>query len=126
MIDEIRTQIQSKLEEIDNIDTSAEVQDDLLQKGKTYFSFSLQADFTDSNFDENYRYRISLTGYLKRKEDQTENTLQIIDIAKQNIQEKLKELNIRTSMTDLNILDSIRKSRITGWVYYNEITNSLN
>ncbi len=121
----MREQIQSKLEEITSIETSAEVPDDLLQSGVTYFSYSLQQDFDASNYDKNYTYRYAITGYLKRRDNLEENTIAILDTAKDLILEKLKDLNIRGSATELPAIDGIRKLRITGYVYYDELTNNL-
>lgn len=121
----MREQIQSKLEEIDSIETSAEIPDDLIQSGITYFSFSLQQDYDTSNHDRNYSYRYAITGYLKRRDNLEENTIEVLDTAKDLILSKLKELNIRGSATELPAIDGIRKLRITGYVYYDEITQNL-
>ena len=121
----MRELIQTKLAEILTVDTSAEIPDDMLQNGKTYFSFSLQQDYDTSNHDNDVTYRYALTGYLKRQDNLEENTISILDTAKDNILSKLKELNIKGNAVELQAIDGIRKIRITGYVYYDEMTQNL-
>lgn len=124
-MDKLREIIQSKLEEIEDIEVSVEVPDDLLVKGTTYFSYSLYNNFQDSDFDKNYTYQVTLIGYIKRVQDDTEDTLKIVDKAQEEIKDKLKELNIKTSFQDVSIIDSIRKINVNGTVIYNEINYKL-
>ena len=124
-MDKLRETIQSKLEEIEDIEVSVEVPDDLLVKGTTYFSYSLYNNFQDSDFDKNYTYQVTLIGYIKRVQDDTEDTLKIVDKAQEEIKDKLKELNIKTSFQDVSIIDSIRKINVNGTVIYNEINYKL-
>lgn len=124
-MDKLRETIQAKLEEIEDIEVSVEVPDDLLVKGTTYFSYSLYNNFQDSDFDKNYTYQVTLIGYIKRVQDDTEDTLKIVDKAQEEIKDKLKELNIKTSFQDVSIIDSIRKINVNGTVIYNEINYKL-
>lgn len=124
-MDELRNIIQDKLEEIQDITTSVEVPDDLLVKGTTYFSYSLYRNYQDSDFDKNYTYQVTLIGYIKRIQDNTEDTLKIVDKAQEDIKNKLKELNIKTSFQDVSIVDNIRKINVNGNVIYNEINYKL-
>lgn len=124
-MDKLRNIIQAKLEEIDDIETSIEVPDDLLVKGITYFSYSLYRNYQDSDYDKNYTYQVTLIGYIKRMQDDTEDTLKIVDKAQEEIKDKLKELNIKTSFQDVSIIDSIRKINVNGTVIYNEINYKL-
>ena len=124
-MDKLRETIQAKLEEIEDIEVSIEVPDDLLVKGTTYFSYSLYNNFQDSDFDKNYTYQATLIGYIKRVQDDTEDTLKIVDKAQEEIKDKLKELNIKTSFQDVSIIDSIRKINVNGTVIYNEINYKL-
>ena len=124
-MNELRSLVQSKLEEIQDIETSAEVPDDIIEKGKTYFSYTLSKYVIDSDTDNNYTYNVTLDGFIKRKNNSEENTLEIIDNAQDEIREKLKELNIRTDFRDVSVLDNIKKCRVSGRVKYNEINNGL-
>ena len=120
----MREVIQALLEEIQDIEITSEIPDEVLEENKTYFSFSVYNDYQDSDLDKNYTYRPSIIGYVKRVENLEENTLDIVDKATQNIVNKLKEMNIRTSYRDVT-LDRIRKVQVTGYGLYNEINNML-
>lgn len=120
----MREFIQNKLEEVENVETTAEIPDDILEENKTYFSYTLQNTYYNSDIDKNYTYRPYLIGYVKRIENLEENTLEIIDKATEDIVNKLKELNIKASYQDVT-LDKIRKIQITGNGLYNEINNIL-
>lgn len=124
-MNELRSLIQQKLEEIQDIEVSAEVPDDVIEDGKTYFSFSLQNNYQNSDYDKNFTYRLSLDGFIKRKNSTEENTLELVDKAQDEIKNKLKELNITTSFQDVSVLDTIRKVRVSGSVQYNELNNGL-
>ena len=120
----MREVIQAKLEEIQDIEVTSEMPDEVLEEGKTYFSYTLQNDYQDSDLNKNYTYRPFIIGYVKRVENLEENTLEIVDQATQDIVNKLKELNIRASYRDVT-LDKIRKVQVTGYGLYNEINNML-
>ena len=124
-MDELRSLIQSKLEEIQDIEVSAELPDEVIEKGKTYFSYTLSRYYDGSDTDKNYIYRVTLDGFIKRKNDTEENTLQIIDNAQSEIEAKLKDLNIKTDFQDVSVLDNIRKTRVSGNVRYYELNKGL-
>ena len=121
----IRETIQAKLEELDNIVVSTELPDEMLEENVVYFSYLLQENFVDSDFDNNYTYRISLTGYIKIKTSLEVDSLKLVDNARMQIQRKLKDLNIKTSFNDVSIIDTIRKVQVSGYATYNEINNGL-
>lgn len=124
-MDRLRTLLQQKLEEIQDLETTVEIPDDVLEEGKTYFSFTLQKSYVNGDMDRNYTYRINLTGYLKRMNNPEENTLKIVDDMTNKIEEILKSLNMKTSFQDVTIFDGIRKNLIQGEVMFNEINNTL-
>ena len=68
---------------------------------------------------------MSIQGFIVRKVSTNEDTLQIIDEASKEIKNKLKELNFKVSLQDITLSDDIRKIKVTGYVYYNEINNKL-
>lgn len=121
----MREVIQSKLEEIENLEVTTEMADDILETEITYFSFTLFEDFQDSDLNNNFTYKESLIGYIKRLEEPTENTLEIVDKAREQIKQKLKELNIKSSFQDVSISNGIRKIKCTGDCMFNEINNLL-
>lgn len=124
-MDSLRTLIQSKLEEIQDLEVTAEIPDDLLEKNTTYFSYTLQKNYNGSDTGANYTYRVNLLGYIKRLQNDTENTLEIVDNISTKIEQKLKELNIHTSFFDVTVIDGIRKIQVNGECIYNEINNGL-
>lgn len=121
----MREVIQSKLEEIKDLEVTTEIADDILETEITYFSFTLLEDFQNSDLNNNYTYKESIIGYIKRLEEPTENTLEIIDKAREQIKQKLKELNIKSSFQDVSISNGIRKIKCTGNCMFNEINNLL-
>jgi hypothetical protein len=121
----MREFIQSKLNEISDIESGSFIPDGLVEIGKTYFGYQLQEDYQSSDFDKNDVRRVSIIGFIVRKNKPTENTQEIIDDAKNQIQNKLKELNFKVSTQDITLSDDIRKIKITGNVILNEINNEL-
>lgn len=120
----MREFVQAKLEEIQDIEITSEIPDDLLDEEKTYFSYTLQNTYRNSDLDKNYTYIPYIIGYVKRIENLEENTLEIVDKAVEDIVNKLKEMNIQASYQDVT-LDTIRKVQITGNGLYNEINNMI-
>ena len=123
-MNDIRTYIQSKFDEINGVDCGVPIPDLVVEDGKTYFGYELQEDFINSDCDSNYTMQISIIGRIVRKEDATENTLQIVDEALEKIKEKLKEMNFKYSYKDIT-LDEFRKIQVTGNVFYNELNKKL-
>ena len=124
-MNEMRTLIQSKLEEIQDLEVTPEIPDDLLEKNMTYFSYSIQKSYNGADTDKNYTYRINLLGYIKRLQNDQENTLEIVDNIADEIKNKLKELNIHTDFYDVSVIDGIRKIQVRGECIYNEINNGI-
>lgn len=124
-MNKLRELLQSKLEEIQDLEVTSEIPDDVLEKGKTYFSYNLQKTYDSSDTEGNYTYRVDLTGFIKRLQDDEENTLEIVSNIADSIEDKLKELNMKSSFVDVSILDGIRKIQVTGEVMFNEINNRL-
>ena len=121
----MRTLIQEKLDEISSIESSEPITDDIVEKNKTYFGYELTTTYVNSDLENNYTYRATITGHIIRKRIATENTLEILDLATKEIVDKLKELNFKCSFQDVSIDNGIKKIRLTGYVEYNEINNGL-
>lgn len=122
---ELRTLIQSKLEEIQNLEVTTEIPDDLLERNITYFSYSIQKAYNGADTDKNYTYNVNITGYIKRLQNDQENTLEIVDNIADEIKDKLKELNIHTDFYDVSVIDGIRKIQVRGGCMYNEINKGI-
>ena len=121
----MRETIQSKLEEITDIECGGIVTDDIIVKNITYFGYELSKTYIGSDLEKNYTYRQNLTGYVVRLLDTTENTQEIVDDAVEEIKDKLKELNFKCNSRDINLTDNIIKVQITAYADYNEINNKF-
>lgn len=122
---EIRELIQSKLDEIDNLESGVPIPDDIVEDSKTYFGYELQEDNAGSDLENNYTMQVSIIGRIVRKNDVTENTLEIIDEALKEIKKKLKELNFKYSYKDITLDNGIRKIQVSGSAKYNEINRKF-
>lgn len=121
----MREYVQAKLNELTDIDSGNFIPDGMIEIGTTYFGYTLQEDYQNSDMSKNDHLRVSIIGFVIRKNKSSENTLSIIDDASKQIKEKLKELNFKVSLKDVTLSDDIRKIQVTGYVYYNEINNKL-
>ena len=121
----LRQYIQSNLNELIDIEVGTELPDDMLVQDKVYFSYLLQDNFVDSDFDKNYTYNTSIIGYLKLKSSPEIDSLSVIDNAQKELKEKLKEINFHASFNDVSIIDNIRKVQVRAYGTYNEINNGI-
>lgn len=121
----MRTLIQEKLDEIIDIDSGEIMSDDIVEDDITYFGYQINKNYINSDMERNYTYRVSIIGYITRRINAEENTTEIVDVATDYIINKLKELNFKCNSEDVSISNNIRKTRITGYVEYNEINNKL-
>ena len=124
-MNKLRDLFQSKFEEIQDLEVAPNITDDVLEKGKTYFTYKLYKVYINSDTDQNYTYRINLLGFIERLQDDEENTLEIVDIVSNKLENKMKELNMKSSFDDVSASDRIRKIQVQAEVSYNEINNSL-
>lgn len=110
----MRETVQSKLNEILEVESGEFRADDILENGQSYFGYRLRNNYVNSDMDNTYEMSLNINGYLSRLDDKTENTLQIIDNQTQQIVEKLKSLGFRTTYEDVSITNNVRKIHITG------------
>ena len=126
----LRKFIQNKLNELtfdENfpIEVGTEIPDDMLILDQVYFSYLLNSDLLDTDFDKNGTYNLTIIGYLKVKMSKDEDSLDVIDIAQEKLVNKLKEINFDTSFKDVSIIDDIRKIQIISRAKYNEINKGI-
>ncbi len=124
-MDEIRKLIQEKLNAITDVDCGVPIPDGMVENGQTYFGYELMETYRGSDLNKNYTMQIDITGRLVRKENASENTLEIIDTALEAIKTALKELNFKYSYNDISFQDGIRKMLIKGNARYNELNNEI-
>lgn len=121
----MRTLIQNKLQELEKIDSGEMISDDIIEDDVTYFGYQINKNFVNGDFDHNYTYRVSITGYVTRRVKAEENTTEIVDNASDEIITKLKELNFKCNSEDVSIENNIKKMKISGYIMFNEINNKL-
>lgn len=130
----IRQFIQAKLNEITDIEVNTntyvfevgtELPDDMLVLDTIYFSYLLNDNYIDEDFEHNSTRRVSIIGYLKFKSSSTTDDLLVIDNAQKTLESKLKEINFKISFNDVSIIDNIRKIQVRAYATYNEINNGL-
>ena len=121
----MRALIQNKLEELENIECGEIISDDIIEDDITYFGYQVNKNFINSDFEQNYTYRVSITGYVTRRVKAEENTTEIVDNAADEVITKLKELNFKCNSEDISIDNNIKKMKINGYTSYNEINNKL-
>lgn len=120
----LRQFIQAKLEELD-IEVGTELPDEMLVEDKVYFSYLLNNNNIDNDFDRNGTYNVSIIGYLKLKSSPEIDSLDVIDKAQIELKNKLKEINFSVSYNDVSITDDIRKIQVRANAKYNDINNGI-
>ena len=121
----LRQFIQGKLNELMDIEVGTELPDEMLVLNKVYFSYLLNNNILNSDFDKNGTYNVSIIGYLKVKTSPEIDSLEVIDKAQKELKNKLKEINFDVSYNDVSIIDDIRKIRVIATATYNEINNGI-
>ena len=121
----LRQFIQAKLEELDDIEVGTELPDEMLVEDKVYFSYLLNNNNIDNDFDRNGTYNVSIIGYLKLKSSPEIDSLDVIDKAQIKLKNKLKEINFSVSYNDVSITDDIRKIQVRANAKYNDINNGI-
>ena len=121
----LRQFIQAKLEELDDIEVGTELPDEMLVEDKVYFSYLLNNNNIDNDFDRNGTYNVSIIGYLKLKSSPEIDSLDVIDKAQIELKNKLKEINFSVSYNDVSIIDDIRKIQVRANAKYNDINNGI-
>lgn len=119
-MDSIRITIQNKLNEIQDIDCGVPVPDGMVEADQTYFGYEIQESYIDSDFNKRYIMKVDLTGRLVRRDNPSQNTLQVLDEALEELKEKLKELNFKYSCNDISFQDGIRKILVKATARYYE------
>ena len=121
----LRKYVQNKLEELSDIQVTTELPDDMLVENQVYFSYLLNENIINKDYDKNFSYNVTILGYLKVKTSPEVDSLDIVDNAEEQLKEKLKEINFTSNFNDVSIIDNIRKVQVTANAKYNEINNIL-
>lgn len=123
MINNFRRLVQSKLNTIENLQSGEIVGDDLIEENVYYFGYRITTSGINYNLDySNKKEIITLTGYLSTKN----STLSKFDEFTDSILNKLSELRILATATDISTLDTkVRKVMIVGSVNYDYLDGLL-
>ena len=108
----IRQFIQAKLNEITDIEVGTELPDNMLVLNRVYFSYLINDNFINKDFEQNATRNIAIIGYLKVKTSTDIDSLDVIDKAQEELKNKLKEINFNVSFNDVSIIDNIRKVQV--------------
>lgn len=124
LINNLRVMIQSKLNEIEGLESGLIVSQDLVETGRYYFGYDIRTSLNkrDLSYD-NEQYTISLVGYLSTKGGTQKEFDDYLDA----ICEKLGELRFRPTTQDSPIKPDTgyRECMLTAYVQANTLERTL-
>lgn len=124
LVNNIRKMIQTKLNEIEGLDSGIIVAEDMVEKGRYYFGYDVRTSLNrrDLSYD-NEQYTISLVGYLSTKG----GTLADFDKYLDAICDKLGELRFRPTTQDSPISSDAgyRECMLSAYAQANTLEKSL-
>ena len=124
LINPLRKMIQTKLNEIEGLESGIIVAQDMVEVGRYYFGYDLRASLNkrDLSYD-NEQYTISIVGYLSTKGGTQKQFDDYLDA----ICEKLGELRFRTTTQDSPIAPDTgyRECMLTAYAQANTLEKSL-
>lgn len=124
-MNELRTQIQSALSTILDIEVGIAIPDNLVEEGITYFSYELEERHLNNDFQKSNYMQVIITGRLIRRVT-NENTTLILDNALEEIKSVLKGLNFTYSYRDVSAFtDGFKKISLEGSTKYYEKNKTL-
>ena len=124
-MNELRTQIQSALSTILDIEVGIAIPDNLVEEGITYFSYELEERHLNNDFQKSNYMQVIITGRLIRRVT-NENTTLILDNALEEIKSVLKGLNFTYSYRGVSAFtDGFKKISLEGSTKYYEKNKTL-
>lgn len=124
-MEKARVTVQERLSQLTSVVCGVPVPDGMIEAGQTYFGYNIQEVYQGKDFDNNYIMEINVFGKLVRLDNPTENTLEILDSALEDIKEQLKSLNFTYDYRDITIDEGIRRIQVTASAKYYEKNNEL-
>ena len=119
-MEKARITVQSALSQLTSVRCGIPIPDGLVVEGETYFGYDIQEVYQGKDFDNNYIMEINLFGKLVRMDNQTENTIAIMDKALEDIKQALKSLNFNYNYRDITLDSGIRRIQVTAPALYYE------
>ena len=124
LVNKLRQMIQSKLTEIDGLESGIIVAQDMVETGRYYFGYDVRTSLNkrDLSYD-NEQYTVAIIGYLSTKG----GTLKQFDDYLDAICEKLGELRFRPTTQDSPITPDTgyRECMITAYAQLNTLERTL-
>lgn len=124
LVNHLRRMIQSKLNEIEGLESGVIVAQDLVEIGRYYFGYDIRTSLNkrDLSYD-NEQYTISIVGYLSTKD----GTQAEFDEKLDAICDKLGELRFRPTTQDSPLVPDTgyRECMLTAYAQANTLERSL-
>ena len=124
LVNKLRRMVQSKLTEIEGLESGSIIEQDMVEIGRYYFGYDIRTSLNkrDLSYD-NEQYTIALIGYLSTKG----GTLADFDEKLDAICEKLGELRFRSTTQDSPITPDTgyRECMLTAYVQLNTLEKTL-
>lgn len=124
LVNKLRRMIQSKLTEIEGLDSGIIVIQDLVEEGRYYFGYDIRTSLNhrDLSYD-NEQYTVSIVGYLSTKGGTQKQFDDYLDA----ICEKLGELRFRPTTQDSPISPDTgyRECMLTAYAQLNTLERTL-
>lgn len=124
LLNPLRKMIQSKLNEIEGLESGIIVSQDMVEVGRYYFGYDLRASLNSRDLSyDNEQYTISIVGYLSTKGGTQKQFDDYLDA----ICEKLGELRFRPTTQDSPIPPDTgyRECMLTAYAQANTLERSL-
>ena len=124
LVNKLRRMVQSKLTEIEGLESGSIIEQDMVEIGRYYFGYDIRTSLNkrDLSYD-NEQYTIALIGYLSTKG----GTLADFDEKLDAICEKLGELRFRPTTQDSPITPDTgyRECILTAYAQLNTLEKTL-
>ena len=124
LVNKLRRMVQSKLTEIEGLESGSIIEQDMVEIGRYYFGYDIRTSLNkrDLSYD-NEQYTIALIGYLSTKG----GTLADFDEKLDAICEKLGELHFRSTTQDSPITPDTgyRECMLTAYAQLNTLEKTL-
>lgn len=122
MINDLRKILQSKLEQIENLNSGTPKTDDLVEENEIFYGYELTYSVNSSDLGYQYNdYSITLTGRLVSKN----KSLAIMDHMAQEIAKVLRDLRFKYTIQDVTEYSTTKKLIINGTTSMDEVNYNL-
>lgn len=122
MINDLRKILQSRLEQIENLNCGTPKTDDLVEENEIFYGYELTYSVNSSDLGYQYNdYSITLTGRLVSKN----KSLATMDHTAQEIAQVLRDLRFKYTIQDVTEYSTTKKLIINGTTSMDEVNYNL-